>query len=339
MNWYSLLIEAWFLLEQGKETEGLLALHRGLSLGRRYGFIHLEFYQPVIMRSLFARALDEDIETDYVKGVIRKLNLSPPLAENVRPWADSYAEGWPFPVKIYTLGRFEILICEETLQFSNKEQKKPLEMLKTLIALGGAEVAEEQITDVLWPDVDGDLAHKSFETTLSRLRRLLGEDACLLYRSRRLSLNPVDCWVDILALGRHFDALRSASAEDAAVLREKILALYGGAFLESDTTTRPAMILREKMMNGVLGVLVSEGLACEQREEWANAGEYYARGIAIDSLAEEFYQRLMICQRELGNYSGAARTYLNCRNLLRSELGIAPSPKTTAVYYSLKRNS
>jgi DNA-binding SARP family transcriptional activator len=28
--------------------------------------------------------------------------------------------------------------------------------------------------------------------------------------------------------------------------------------------------------------------------------------------------------------------YLECRNLLRSELGIAPSPKTTAIYNSLK---
>jgi hypothetical protein len=47
----------------------------------------------------------------------------------------------------------------------------------------------------------------------------------------------------------------------------------------------------------------------------------------------------MICQRKLGNYSSAARTYLECRNLLCGEVGIAPSQKTTAVYNSLKEGS
>lgn len=47
----------------------------------------------------------------------------------------------------------------------------------------------------------------------------------------------------------------------------------------------------------------------------------------------------MICQRKYGNHSRAARTYLECRNLLRGKLGIAPSPKTTAVYNSLEEGS
>jgi hypothetical protein len=47
----------------------------------------------------------------------------------------------------------------------------------------------------------------------------------------------------------------------------------------------------------------------------------------------------MICQRELGNYSSAARSYLECRNPLRGEIGIASSPKTTAIYNSLKESS
>ena len=87
MEWYSLLIDAWFLLQEGKETEGLLSLHRGLSLGRRHGYVHLEFYQPSVMRFLYAKALEEGIEPEYVKGLIRKLGLTPPnpLATSVPP--------------------------------------------------------------------------------------------------------------------------------------------------------------------------------------------------------------------------------------------------------------
>ena len=335
IDWYSLLIEAWFQLEQGKKAEGLLALHRGLSLGRRHGFVHLEFYQPTVMRSLYARALDEEIEPEYVKGLIRKLALAPPDGGNVRPWATAYAEEWPFPIRIFTLGRFEIHLREEPFQFSGKEQKKPLEMLKTLIVLGGVDVPAEQITDALWPNADGDLAHKSFETTMRRLRRLLGTAACLLYRSGRVSLNPLCCWVGSGALERLLAALRTAPKEEAAVLREKVLSLYQGDFFGGATISGPALILREKHRNSVLSIVLSEGTACERNGKWASAADHYARGIAIDGLAEEFYLRLMVCQRELGNHSGAVRTYLQCSKLLRSELGIAPSPEPTALYRAL----
>jgi DNA-binding SARP family transcriptional activator len=336
IEWYSLIVEAWFLLEQDRETEGLLALHRGLSLGRRYGYVHLEFYQPTVMRSLCARALDEKIEPEYVRGLIRKLTLTPPDAGNLRPWATSYAEEWPFPIKIRALGRFEILLHEEPLLFSGKEQKKPLDMLKMLIALGCVDVPAERLTDTLWPNADGDLARKSFEMTLSRLRSLFGTGSCLLYRSGKVSLNPLYCWVDSSALERLLASLRSASREDEAALHEKILCLYRGEFLETDAAPGPAMIAREKYKRGVLSVILARGTNCERNKEWASAADYYTRGIAIDNLAEEFYLRLMICQRELGNHSNAARAYLQCRNLLHSELGIAPSPKTTAIYNSLK---
>ena len=249
----------WFLLEQGKETEGLLALHRGLSLGRRYRFVHLEFYQPTVMRSLFARALDEKIEPEYVKGLIRKLTLTPLDAGNLRPWAASYTEGRPFPIKIHTLGRFDILLHEEPLQFSGKEQKKPLEMLKTLIALGCVDVPAERLTDALWPNADGDLAHKSFETTLSRLRGLLGTPSCLLYRSGTSSLNPLCCWVDSSALERLLAVLRSAPREEQAALHEKILCLYQGEFLGTDAALSRATIPREKYKRGVLNIILAEG--------------------------------------------------------------------------------
>ena len=67
-----------------------------------------------------------------------------------------YLEEWPYPIKIYTLGRFEIIRDDEPLHFSGKEQKKPLELLKALIAFGGRDVPEERLTDALWPDADGD---------------------------------------------------------------------------------------------------------------------------------------------------------------------------------------
>jgi len=341
LEWYSLLIEAWFFFQEGKEKEGLQALRHGLSLGKRHGYVHLEFYQPSVMRFLYAKALEEGMEQDYVKGLIRKTGLTPPnpLAVPVCLPLDTeymgeviYLEEWPYPVKIYTLGRFGIVRNGEEMHFSGKEQKKPLELLKALIAFGGVNVPEERLSDALWPDADGDLAHKSFETTLGRLRRLLGGESFIRYRARLLTVNPLYCWVDSLALGHLLDKIRDSSADRIGPLSEKAVGLYKGPFLPSDASLQWALPCRETLKNRLLRVVLKAGRHCEQADEWETAVEYYQKGLDTDNLAEEFYRRLMVCHLNLGNNADAVKTYNRCCLLLQAELGIVPSAETIAVF-------
>jgi DNA-binding SARP family transcriptional activator len=334
LEWYALLIEAWFLLQEGKTADGLLALHRGLSLGRRHGYVHLEFYLPAVKRALFAKALEEKIEPEYVTRVIRKLDLSPPLPPDCGA-ANCYMEEWPYPVKIYTLGRFVIIRDKEPLHFSGKEQKKPLDLLKALIAFGGSDVPEEQLTDALWPEADGDQAHKSLETTLSRLRRLLGGEEFIKYRARQLSINPLCCWVDSLALGQLVERIMTTSPDQAIPHCEKALALHKGPFLPADTALPWAVTSRETLKNRLLKIAITAGRHHEQGGDWERAAEYYYKGIETDNLAEEFYRRLMVCHGKLGNRADAVKTYNRCCSQLKSELGIEPSPETIAVYNAL----
>lgn len=334
LEWYALLISAWFQLRHGKQTEGLLSLHRSLSLGRRHGYVHLEFYQPDVMRFLFAVALEEGIEPDYVKGVIRKLGLAPPQPPDCAASACCLEE-WPYPIKIYTLGRFEIVKDDEPLHFTGKEQRKPLELLKALIARGGRDVPEERLNDDLWPDADGDQAHKSFETTLSRLRKLLGDETSITCRARQVAINPRCCWVDTLALNHVFEKIGQAPPEQSVLLREKAFGLYNGNFLPADTALSFVIASRETLRNRLLRIILAAGRHCEQAGEWEQAADYYAKGIETDNLAEEVYRCLMVCQRNLGNNAAVAKTFNRCRSLLQSELGIEPSPETTAVYTAM----
>ena len=57
--------------------------------------------------------------------------------------------------------------------FSGKAPKKPLELLKILLANGGRSVATGTIVEALWPDARGDAAVDSLTTTLQRLRPIL----------------------------------------------------------------------------------------------------------------------------------------------------------------------
>ncbi len=61
-------------------------------------------------------------------------------------------ENWPYPLKIYTLGRFEILKDDKKIEFSRKAQKKSLDLLKAVISYGAKDVPEEELSDALYPD-------------------------------------------------------------------------------------------------------------------------------------------------------------------------------------------
>ena len=103
------------------------------------------------------------------------------------------------PIRIFTLGRFEIFREGESIGFVRKVQRKPLELLKAIISFGGEKVPEDQLTDTLWPDAEGDMAHQSFDTTLYRLRRLIGNDLVIVLQGGQLTLDDKYCWLDTWA--------------------------------------------------------------------------------------------------------------------------------------------
>ena len=70
---------------------------------------------PAALTSLCAAALGARIEPETVKRVIAAHHLQPTPAESLR---------WPWPVRIYTLGRFGLVLDDEPLTFSGKSPRK-----------------------------------------------------------------------------------------------------------------------------------------------------------------------------------------------------------------------
>jgi len=93
------------------------------------------------MAKLCIKALQAGIEVEYTQELIRRFHLSPDQSS-------IHLENWPWPLKIFTLGRFELLKEEKPIPSSRKIQQKPLALLKALIALGGKGVREEQLSDI-----------------------------------------------------------------------------------------------------------------------------------------------------------------------------------------------
>jgi DNA-binding SARP family transcriptional activator len=337
------LTEAYCALDRGDRSFGLEALAAAMRTGRRNDFTTmLYFWRPSVLTGLCAEALDAGMEVPYALDLIAKLRLVPDERTRV-------SEAWPWPVRVITLGRFSLLKDGKPAGSGRKVQHKPLMLLKVLITFGGAEVPEEKITDLLWPDSDGDAAHSAFSTTLQRLRVLAGNDRALLLNGRRLTLDPRFCRVDAWAfeqLHERADALwRSvhgqragkgeAVAGDAYRHGEKALELYQGCFLPGESGEAWTAAYRERLRNRYLRLVLQQGLYLEESAQWRQAAEVFQRGLETDELAEEFYQHLMVCCRKLGQKAEAIRVYDTCRAVLSSALGIAPSQQTEALYASL----
>lgn len=336
-----LWLEAMRCFASGDERAGLESLAGHLAVSREYGILNHAAWRASVMAPLYARALEAGMEVEQVQRIIRTRNLVPefPLEGGWggKPWS----ERWPWPLRIDTLGRFELLKDGEPVVFGGKVQQKPLLMLKALIALGGRDVPEERITDLLWPEVDGDQAHKSFEVNLLRLRRLLGSDGFIRLREGRLSLDKRSCLVDVRVLeelfGRAEAALRQgpAAAPEAERLTTGIFGLYRGHFLAGEGEHPWALSLRERLRSRFLHFVERGGRYWEELGRPEQAVDCYLKGLEIDDLAEEFHQGLMACYGKLGRPAKARDAYNRCRTVLKAGLGVNPSPETEALYHAL----
>jgi len=332
--WLSYLTEAYFHLEKNDDALANPSLRRGLQIGRETGMLGTFLWLPDMFEKVAARALEEGIEVKYVRELIRRNQLAPPPA-------NPDLEQWPWPLKVYTLGRFGVMVDDRPVEFGRKVQRRPLSLLKALVALGGMEVSEARLTELLWPDSDGDLAHQSFTAALGRLRRLLGKEEALILKEGCLSLSNLHCWVDAWAfervLGRAEKARKERQGTEVIRHFERALSGYRGAFLAFEEFSW-AVPLREKLRGGFLGTVTYLGRYYEEAGRWEEAASCYRQGLDAEEAAEELYRRLMVCHIKMGRESEALSTYRRCRKTLSSVLGVTPSGETRAIAASLGRS-
>ena len=331
------LAEAEFCFDRDRASEGLTILRDALGLGKEVGYATL-LDVPSNTARLCARALEEGIEVPYVQELIRKRDLAlddPPY----------HLEAWPWPLRVHTLGNFRLVREDTPATVRGKVRQKPLLLLKVVIALGGHDVPEERISDLLWPDADRDAAHNTFTTTLSRLRDLLGVRRAIRLQERCLTLDARYCWVDAWAFENLLDqALNRLPAfgqarthdgtelPDLGAMTQKVLALYRGPFLPSDVAHVWTTPYRERLRAKFLRLIERWGRHLEGMSQWQEAFECYQRGLDADECVEGFYQCILECYRQLGLRAEAVAAYRRCQRVLSTSLGVGPSPKTDALY-------
>lgn len=317
-----LALRAWCALRAGHREGAAQSLHEAWTLAGATRYYLLLAPMRGVLAELAAFALEADIVPSFARELIRRRQLRP---------ASPAVQHWPWPVAVRTLGEFAIEVEGEPLRFGGKAPKKPLTLLKALIALGPKPVPEATLADALWPDEEADAAHDALNVTLYRLRKLLpsGTDAVRLHEAR-LSIDPELVWIDCRAFEQMaLDAERSppGPAAAAALLR-RVLDLYRGHFLADEDDEAWAMPARERLRARCALFVGACGRALADAGRDDEAVDCWRRGLDIDDLNEAFYQGLMRSALRLQRASDGIAAYQRCRRTLRMQLGIAPSAAT-----------
>jgi len=317
-----------YLVEGGTNLE---FLREGLRNAAQSNFMNLLDRARSPLAQICAAALANAIETDFVHRLIKLKKLKPPQ------FAGSH---WPWPVKVSTLGGFRLDVLGKRYQPAHKAQDKPLELLKLLVtcqAMGRAAADKTWLVERLWPDSSIENSRKSLDMTVSRLRRLLGDEATVTASEGRLQLSTELVWTDIQPLRNALSEAQKRRDEkvaghkvrtsEATAIVKSVLELYEGPYLQDEDGPPWLLAGRETIATLVRQALVTADLILDGSVDEMLIPAL-KRAVAADPASEDLARSLMCALLRRERYSEVVQVYRRLREMLSLLLGVAPSPET-----------
>ena len=230
-----------------------------------------QFYEtfdrdPRFGATMCALALEHGVEVEFVRRIIELHRMPPPA---------NAGSTWPWPVRIHTLGGFELSRAGVATAVHGNTQKKPLELLKALVASGPRSVDKSRLARLLWPDAQTHDATVALDTATSRLRKMLVAPEAIRIEEGKIAVDREQVWVDVWAFDEDVDALQSAlrskieiDDDDVTRLGQRLLACYRGAFLEDEEPRSWLLAARDRWRTRFLRSLADAGRHWERRQRF-----------------------------------------------------------------------
>ena len=289
-------------------------LAKAFALGREQGYANGFHTSSQMLRRLVPYGVQLGIEASYCRWVITKRRFRPP--------STGFA-GWPWPVKIRAMGQLRIYLEDAELTFNGKAQRKPLDMLKLLIAHpNGAQMC--QFMDELWPDLEGDAARNAMDIALHRLRKILKAKDAVQLANGSVALNKDVVWLDTVAL-EHFSSEPPPLAELPNAIDE-LLDLYRGPLLGAEETSGPILLARARLRGKFLHVVSRLARKLEEVQRWDEMTSLYRGAIEREPCEEPLRRGLLYALRGQGQ-NGHANLVPQHRQIILAE---TPAPMTTS---------
>jgi DNA-binding SARP family transcriptional activator len=332
LEFLACLCRAALALSRGREREALAPLREGFAVARERGLMHWLWWEPRLAAELCRIAFTAGIETEYLRHLLQRRALLPDPPPYLVP-------DWPWRWRIRALGPLRV---ENAAAASVKGGKavRPLELLSALVAFGGEHVRIERLADALWPHVDSDYAHRSFNTTLHRLREWLGDDAAVLVEGGEVALNRRLVWLDTWALEQAAKNIQTlCGAPDLEGRRgefmtavEQALSLYRGPLLGADVDTPWAAAGRERQRAGLVRLVTAAAQAAEKMAWLDEMVDICRRAHECEPLLDGLCRRLMTALSRVGRNAEGVEVFLTFRTTLHAAQRSEPSAATQDLY-------
>ena len=234
-------------------------------------------------------------------------------------------------LEIYLLGELKLDLDGTPLQLPATVRARSL--LAYLVTYRQRSHSRERLAELFWPGRPRARALRSLSTALWHIRRVLPSGDYILSDAHTVQFNPQsDYWLDVEAFEEKMQDARSRmrEAESCILPLTSCVQLYRGDFLEGfyDDWCLEVRYRLEGMYLEALERLMTALEALNQPEAALRWGEQL---LAHDPLREDVYRAVIQLHVRLGNRAEALHHARRCRAVLRSELGVDPTPETVAL--------
>jgi DNA-binding SARP family transcriptional activator len=248
-------------------------------------------------------------------------------------------------LRIQTLGPFRLWRKGELIPADAWPTYKSQLLFKILLTERGHFVPADRLMEYLWPDLSPKQAQNNLWVTISQARRMLQPElpprtasAYIVTHREGYAFNQdSDYWLDVDAFTAQLSAARQVEAGPARLKElESAKQLYHGDYLEDVPYEEWALTPREQLRGVYLDLLA------DLAELYARIGRYRRaislchESLAIDSLHEATYRRLMLFHYGVGEQNLALKVYEECARVMQNEIGVEPAAETVALYNQIQ---
>lgn len=264
------------------------------------------------------------------------------------PWAAEGAEGTDVVIpRIYLTGSIAIENGEQLIRERQFPGRQGRIAFVFLAVNRHRSIHRDELLGAIWPGDAPAQTDSGLDAILSKLRGTLKSagfspaDAGVAVTAKTITLQlPGRAWIDLEAAANALDeaegALRRSDLVEAwgmaniavVISRRPFVADVEAPWIESQRTALRAMQMRA--LQCLVNVSAANG-------EPLLAVQHATEMIELEPFRETAYQLLMKMHAAAGDRAEALRVFANCRELLREELGVSPSPQTEAVYLEILR--
>jgi len=251
-------------------------------------------------------------------------------------------------MKICQFGQFEVIQNGQSLPSDRWPQRKTKALLKILVSERGQTFTQDQLVDLLFPELDVDKAIKSLYNRISELRHVLepglsrGNLSTYILRVGKGSYafnKDIDCWIDTEVFKIHLKDAQTFRQEDRwdEAIHEfrQAIELYQGEYLSEDRYEEWALEARQHWRDIYHQALLDMAECHAQLKRCELAIDCCQQVIDDDPVYEKAYQQQMHYAAKMGDETKALQVYQACVTALNTVLEINPSSNTQEIYQDI----